>query len=384
MKKSLLALAVMGAFTGAAQAQSAVTIYGSFDGGVRHIDNANAAGDSRTTMSSVGNYNNNRLGFRGVEDLGGGLNARFVLEAGWNTGTGALDNTASRLFQRTATVGLGGAWGGIDFGRQYSVAFKTIGGYDPFGYKYTGIIPLATAAPGSTGNTLAAAGASTAVPAAIAASPYYSQGGSRFDNDIQYTGNFGPVTVRAEYALGEQTGSTGDGASTAIGGTFATGAFSVGGAYTARKNNAALGGASLGAPAVWRDSDNWTIGGAFKTGPFRIAAGYMNDEQEAVVPGTRDTQVRNAWVGGSYAMTPAFELTAGFYQTKREQGAGATASDGRRNLLMIGTTYALSKRTNFYAAVDSAKLKGDFIMTNTAGQREDRVTGINLGVNHLF
>jgi predicted porin len=381
MKKSLLALAVMGAFAGAAQAQSAVTIYGSFDGGIRSVDNAFTAANGeiarRTTMSSVGNYNNNRIGFRGVEDLGGGLNARFVLETGWNTGTGALDNTANRLFQRTATVGLGGAWGGIDFGRQYSVAFKTIGGYDPFSYKYTGIIPLATAAPGSTGNTLAAPGANTAVVTSIATSPYFSQGGSRFDNDIQYTGNFGPATIRAEYALGEQAGSTSNGATTAIGGTFAMDAFSIGGAYTTRKNNDTLASPTV---QTWRDNDNWTIGAAFKTGPFRVAAGYMNDKQDARVPGNRDTEVRNAWVGGSYALSPALELTAGFYQTKRE----SAATDGRRNLLMIGTTYALSKRTNLYAAVDSAKLKGDFIMTNTAGQVEDRVTGINLGVNHLF
>mgnify|MGYP005805723351 CR=1 FL=1 len=97
MKKSLLALAVLGAFAGAAQAQSAVTIYGSFDGGVRNLTNVNAAGDNRLTMGSNGTYNSNRIGFKGVEDLGGGLNAHFVLETGFNTGTGALDNAANRL-----------------------------------------------------------------------------------------------------------------------------------------------------------------------------------------------------------------------------------------------------------------------------------------------
>src|SRR5436309_552652 len=81
MKKSLLALAVLGAFAGVAQAQTSVTIYGSFDGGVRYQNHQDAAGHSRLTMGSTGTYNSNRLGFKGVEDLGGGLNAHFTLEA---------------------------------------------------------------------------------------------------------------------------------------------------------------------------------------------------------------------------------------------------------------------------------------------------------------
>ncbi|HCN90568.1 MAG TPA: porin, partial [Oxalobacteraceae bacterium] len=165
MKKTLLALAVLGAFAGAASAQTAVTIYGSFDGGVRHVTNVDAAGDSITKMGSNGTYNSNRIGFKGVEDLGGGLNAHFDLETGFNTGTGTLDTpagTTGTLFNRSAYVGLGGAFGSVDLGRQYSVNFKTIGAYDPFAYKYTAIIPLA------------------------------AQGGlTRLNNDIQYTGTFG-------------------------------------------------------------------------------------------------------------------------------------------------------------------------------------------------
>ncbi|GAB3548166.1 porin [Noviherbaspirillum agri] len=391
MKKSLLALAVMGAFAGAAHAQSAVTVYGSFDGGVRHIDNVNAAGDSRTTMGSVGTYNNNRIGFRGVEDLGGGLNARFVLEAGFNTGTGALDSNATltattggvqRLFQRTASVGLGGAWGGVDFGRQYSVAFKTIGGYEPFGYKYTGIIPLALAAAGSTGNaTFATSPNTTAAGAALAA--YSIPGGARFDNDIQYTGNFGPVTVRAEYALGEQTGSTGDNTAVAVGGSFASGPFSVGAAYTQKKNNVGAILTGLGAPAgtiSWEDQNQWTVGGAYKIGAVRVSAGYMQDKQDLGIAGADDMKIRNTWAGVNYAVSPAVELTAALYQTKRE----LAVTEGKRNLFMLGATYALSKRTNFYGAIDHSRLKDDFELRNAAGDVEDRVTGISVGINHLF
>lgn len=342
MKKSLLALAVLGAFASAAQAQSSVTIYGSFDGGIRNVSNVNAAGDSRLTMSSNGTYNSNRLGFKGVEDLGGGMNAHFTLESGFNTGTGTLDNAANRLFNRSAFVGLGGAWGSLDFGRQYSVNFKVIGAYDPFSYKFTGIVPLA------------------------------AQGGlTRLDNDIQYTGTFGAITARAEYALGEQTGSASNGSAQAVGVNYAGGPFSAGAAYTQRKN---LVG------AVYADQKNWTIGGAYATGPFRVAVGFAESKQ-ATGLATVDTRVKDAWIGGTYSFTPAAALTAGFYRTEYKAAAGN--SDGRKNLIIVGGTYALSKRTNFYADIDNNRFSGTAIGTVSPATQK-RQTGISVGINHLF
>jgi len=218
MKKSLLALAILSAFASAASAQSTVTVYGTFDGGVRSVSNVNAAGDSVLTMGSNGTYNSNRIGFKGVEDLGGGMNAHFQLETGFNTGTGALDNTitatnpAPRLFNRGAYVGLGGSWGAIDLGHQYTVVFKTMAAYDPFNYKYTGVIPV-VALSGGTGNST-----------------------TRFDNDIQYTGTFGGVTLRAQYVLGEVAGSTSVKAAQAVGLNYADGPLALGAAYMQRKD----------------------------------------------------------------------------------------------------------------------------------------------------
>src|SRR4051812_11868678 len=130
MKKSLLALAVLGAFAGAAHAQTSVTLYGSVDGGIRNKSNMNAAGDSQFAFGS-GVYYSNRWGVKGTEDLGGGLNGHFTLEGGYNTGTGA-QNTAGFLFDRSSFVGVGGSWGSLDLGLQYSLAFKTVGKFDPF------------------------------------------------------------------------------------------------------------------------------------------------------------------------------------------------------------------------------------------------------------
>lgn len=339
MKKSLLALAVLGAFAGAAQAQSAVTIYGSFDGGIRN--QSNVTGNNRnTTMGSNGTYNSNRLGFKGVEDLGGGLNAHFALETGFNTGTGTLDNATGVLFNRTAAVGVGGAWGSIDLGRQYSVNFKTIGLYDPFQYKYTAIVPLA------------------------------AQGGlTRLNNDIQYSGNFGPVGVQAEYALGEVPGSTSNGSTWALGGNYKGGPITAGLAYTNSKN--ATGAA---------EQKNWTVGGAYATGPFRVAVGYADRKTDAGFLANGVLKTKDIWFGGSYNITPAAAISAGYYQTKYD----LAATDGKRKLFIIGATYALSKRTNFYADIDSRRYDGAAgAVASTNGNNETQ-TGFSVGINHLF
>jgi predicted porin len=337
MKKSLLALAVLGAFAGAAQAQSSVQIYGSFDGGVRHATNVDAAGNNRLTMGSNGTYNSNRIGFKGVEDLGGGMNAHFNLETGFNTGTGELNNTTNQLFQRAAYVGLGGSWGSLDLGRQYTVAFKTVAAYDPFNYKYTAIIP--------TSGALVSAG-------------------TRNSNDVQYTGTFGPVTARAEWALGEVAGNNSAGSTRAIGASFDQGPLAIGLAYTNKRSLTDL------------DTKHWTAGASYKFGPARVAAGYVDNKAEVI--GTPDTESKVAWVGGSYAITPAVETSLAYYRTKQD---GATAAlDGKKDLYVLGATYAFSKRTNFYADLDLAKNEG--ALRPSAAQ--DRQRGVSVGINHLF
>ena len=99
MKKSLLALAAMGAFVGAAQAQSSVTVYGLFDGGLNSkiVDTKTSSTATATTVSNNDMSGNqaasSRIGFRGTEDLGGGLNATFNLELGFEPGSGTLYTT---------------------------------------------------------------------------------------------------------------------------------------------------------------------------------------------------------------------------------------------------------------------------------------------------
>src|SRR5665647_2881221 len=144
MKKSLVALAAL-AVVGAASAQSSVTLFGVVDAAVSY-----GSGDvSNKTQLTNSGYNSSRLGFRGVEDLGGGMSASFWLEAGLanDDGQGAATNSNNQAsgagagvngrqgltFNRRSTVSLAGGWGELRLGRDYTPQFWNLTVFDPFG-----------------------------------------------------------------------------------------------------------------------------------------------------------------------------------------------------------------------------------------------------------
>jgi len=151
MKKSLLALAAMGAFVGAAQAQSSVTVYGIIDGGLntKVVDTKTSSTATATTVSNNDMSGNqaasSRIGFRGTEDLGGGLSATFNLELGFDPGSGTLFTTTVPQGNsqsdgvRTSVVGLTSKqFGTVNIGRQLSgihgvVAGNVFGGNNMIG-----------------------------------------------------------------------------------------------------------------------------------------------------------------------------------------------------------------------------------------------------------
>lgn len=140
MKKTLIALAAVAA-TGAAFAQSSVTVYGKVDAGI-----ARSMGSTITELKQAAG---SRVGFRGTEDLGGGLKANFVIEHRFNTDTG-MDSTfnpggtnattgvvtpaSSTMWNGTSIVGLQGGFGKMDLGRTYAAALWTALGGDVYGY----------------------------------------------------------------------------------------------------------------------------------------------------------------------------------------------------------------------------------------------------------
>jgi predicted porin len=159
MKKLVLAAAVLSAFASAAHAQSSVTLFGVIDTNVTHLTAGDNPVGGRTFIDNSG-INSSRLGFRGTEDLGGGLKAGFWLEAGINTNSGAggttsLGNGATYAgtatggggltFNRRSTVSLlSDQWGEVRVGRDYGVSFYNDANVDPYGYN--GIAEIATLA----------------------------------------------------------------------------------------------------------------------------------------------------------------------------------------------------------------------------------------------
>lgn len=350
MKQKILAAAVLSVLASAAFAQSNVAVYGSIDNGLRNVTNVNAASESKLTMGSNGTFRSNRLGFKGTEDLGNGMSANYILELGFNAGTGALNNTTNSIFQREAHVGLSSNFGDIDFGRQYTVAYKTILAFDPFVYRY----PSVTYALSSTA-------------------------GTRYSNDIQYTKRMGELTVRAEYALGEVEGNTSAGTTKAVGGTYNNGPVKLGASYTTASQNVG----TTAAPA-YKDYTHYAVGGAYKFGDVTASVGYVNEKQATTA--LDETSVWK-WAGLSYELQPQLNLTGAWYRVdafRNKATAALGAGDGTKDLYMVGLTYEMSKRTTLYGAIDSTKLAGANATGGTTKLNQTTQTGISVGMMHMF
>jgi predicted porin len=329
MKKSFVALLAIGAAANAAATD--VKIYGSIDGGLRNLTNVDAAGNSRLSMNSPGIFKSSRFGFLGKEDLGDGLNAHMNLENRFKPGTG---EQVGVLFNVESSVGVGGKWGSVDIGKQFTVAFRTIAAYDTFGIRYTGIVNAINATLGVSQN-----------------------------NAVQYTGNFGPYLVRVMYGAGEQAGSTRNGATYAAGMNYRQGPLSYGGAYTRKTSVDGL------------DTDHYTLGGAYVFGAARASAGYARQADQVL--GRSDTVTKYSWAGLQYNVTAPLQLIGAYYLTTKDQALAPQR--GRKGTYILSATYDLSKRTKLYAEVDRNKYAGSLIAFGQAGQ-----TGVSAGVNMDF
>jgi len=122
MKKTLLAAALLAGFAGAASAQSSVTLYGLVDGGLRYaqVSRNNLDGTNNVGLA-YGQQSGNRFGMRGVESLGNGNNAIFMIESGFDLGNGTSQQ-GGRLFGRQAWMGVENtAWGQVRLGRMINL-----------------------------------------------------------------------------------------------------------------------------------------------------------------------------------------------------------------------------------------------------------------------
>ena len=332
MKKSLLALAVLGAFAGVASAQSSVTLFGVVDLNARYVKNDGVA--RRVSLSQDG-INSSRLGFRGTEDLGGGLSARFWLEGGVNADTGTV--SATKFFGRRSTVSLVGGFGEVRLGRDYTPTFWNNTIYDAFGT-----------------NGL---GDSSGVGQLLSATTFV-----RADNSIGYFlpagigGLFGQVMV----AAGE-----GNPAGKYVGGRLGYGAgpFEVAAAYAQQDT------------ASGDKQKTMNVGGSFDFGVAKVMGYYDRD----TLASAKDNRYS---ISGVVPMGQG-EIHAGYERSKLDTGVATNTI----SKFAVGYVYNLSKRTAVYGT--AARLSNGSLSTASIGSAPaptagGKSTGAEFGVRHIF
>jgi predicted porin len=368
MKKSLLALAALTAFAGAASAQSSVTLFGVVDLSARYTEYGDAG---QYQLATDGNASS-RLGFRGVEDLGGGLKAGFWLEGSLQADTGTMPlanidggaGNASAIFQRRATVSLMGGWGEIRLGRDYTPTFWNWTVFDPFGTNGVGAstnlgLEVAGLAPGGSYGTLV-----------------------RANNTIGY---FLPAMGGFYGQIMQSAGENVNGNKiTAFRLGYAAGPFNVAGAW----------GTTEVTPSV--DGDNWNIAGSFKTGFGMFSAFYGMIEVGSLE--------QENWFLGYQLPIGAFTLKASYGEVDRTgvpstvrcptTGAGVSGScvaQGDADQFALGFTYDLSKRTALYGTYsmvsnNGTRFRAGQLVNNDAAYSSlgKDSTGYEFGVRHSF
>lgn len=329
MNKSFLAFSAMAAFASIASAQS-VNIYGITDAGLV------AEGDGpkgNVTKLTSGVASASRLGFRGTEDLGGGLSANFVLEMGVMIDTGATQ-TGTGTFGRLSTVGLSGSFGAVNLGRQYTPYFKAVQAGDPF---ITGLAGRAT-------NLM-------------------SNSGTRYDNSILYsTPKVAGLSANLAYSLGEVAGNSAAGRAIGFSASYDVGPFS---ARVARHQaNNALASDS---------AKNTLVGADYNFGIVKADIAY------AVNKGVGTLDSTDLLVGMTVPLG-ANQIVASYIQKDDKSLAN---KDARQ--LGIGLIHSLSKRTDIYAAYARIRNKnGAAYLVGNNTEAGSGARAFDLGLRHTF
>jgi predicted porin len=339
MKRNVLAIAMLGTLASTAYAQSTVTLFGVVDVGVMHIKN----GSRTMKLMSIDGLQTSRLGFRGVEDLGGGLKAGFHIEGAMAPDVGT---SGGQTWTRRSTVSLLGGFGEVRLGRDYTPTFWNITRFSPFG----------TNGVGNAGQMVYGFdGLSSTAPTIV-----------RSSNSIGYflPSNIGGVYGQAMVAAGE--GGAGRYLGARVG--FASGPVDVAAAYS--ETDQVPGGATKFKVG--------NIGASFKVGPATLMGLLLRSEQT--------TRTQDNWLLGATVELGQGELRASFIRSTFENTAPVTKYHGSQ--AAIGYVYNLSKRTALYtsaARIDNSS--GARFVINVGGPAlvaGQKSTGVEAGIKHSF
>ena len=360
MKKTLIALAVLGTCAGAAYAQTNVTIYGTVDTGL-----------IKETGSDVrmGSNEDSRIGFKGTEELGSGMKATFQLERRFslNNGTKFSGNNALDIlqgadpegedgveWQGAANVGLQGeAWGAVRLGRVNDIAIENFGALDPFAYYGVG----------------------------SAMGGYNILYSEELANTIRYDSpSWAGFGINLSYTLGHET----HGAENRIYDDYGNDGFGIGLKYD---NGPLMLTANYDRLADSDKSWLWNAGGAYTYQGFKVSVGYQSTKVKSAAANVlidRDADVdQKDWLVGLQYNTGPHTVK---FSYNRGEVESHTEYDGKANKYSLGYTYDMSKRTSLYAMVAYTDSDNDSVgeIYNSNDVADDSVTGVQIGMTHRF
>ena len=339
MKKNLIALSAALLCAGAAHAQSSVQVTGLVD---MYVGSMKLAGDtSKTNVVGSGGLTTSWLGFKGTEDLGGGLKASFALTSFLRTDTGTPGRfTGDPFFSRDANIGLSGGFGSVRMGRDLAPNFLPSIVANPFGDSFT-FSPLVLHMNVSPFN---ASGWGQTTPA-----------DTGWSNEVIYTTpDIGGLTANVHYQFGEVAGNSSK-KNIGVNALYFNGPLTLTGFYERDQVNSPTPGL-LGAT-----QKDWMLGGTYD---FNVAKAFLTYGQSST--DGSDIKAKTAQLGASVPLG-AGKVLASWAQTK------LSSTDVSRKTFTVGYDYDLSKRTDLYAM-----LMNDRITHQTSGN------SLGLGIRHRF
>jgi predicted porin len=388
MKHSLVALAVATAAT-AASAQSSVTVFGVVDLGVTR-GSSSGNGSTGLTHMSTGANSTSKLGFRGTEDLGGGLTASFWLEGQLYADTGTAGRPVpagnqsittpqgtGMSFTRRSTVSLAGKFGEVRLGRDFTPSLYNLSNMDPWANVgvATSIVVVGASNGLNAGPTfsLVPAGQGTHGPL------------TRASNEVSYfLPKLGGLFGQVSYWMGENVKNgainedDGTGAGIRLG--YERGPFLVQAGYGKTRYRGTPVATTAGAQSG--DFQSWNVGGSWDFGVAKVMAVFSREERQSVSPAKGQ-----GWLVGTRVPLGVGELRASFGQY--EVDAGAATVDPRTRQMSVGYVYNLSKRTALYSTASRVRNSNGARIalggsTIGAGVGNARSTGFDLGLRHSF
>ncbi|WP_027013795.1 porin [Comamonas composti] len=311
-----LPVAALAGAAGLGHAQNSVTVYGRVVSGVAYQSNIYdlTTQTSGNAWRTAGNeWGTSFWGFKGNEDLGGGLSALFQLEGGFALPDGASSGLS---FGRRATVGFKGGFGTIKLGREIPVS-DAIWALDPSGQQTMGSATLVN-----------------------------GRNWQGHSNMIYYeTPSFGGFSGFALTSLGEQAGSFSALRKDAVVLAYTSPSMEFRVIYDSVRD------ANGGYSTLYTASKHLALGGSAQLGPAKLFAAYETlSASEAQSGPTKATQY---WLGARYQPTSPLTLVAAAYRTTLNNDGGSA------NLFLLGSEYSLSKRTVLYASVGRVMNSGN-------------------------